>query len=103
MSEERKSTKQKQKDAREQRRLDLASVLAQPAGRRFVWTLLRDVGVFGSQFSVDPLANAFGAGRRAVGVELMAAAQVANRDDYVRMLLEEIQAAEPPPEPAEED
>jgi len=58
-------------DSREEERmLDLKDIMRVPQGRRFIWSILQDTGVFGNTFSPDPYTHAFNAGFRQYGVRL---------------------------------
>ena len=64
--------RQREKDAREQARLDLLSVMSTPAGRRFVWGLVDDES---GTFTGDALTSAFNEGARSVRLALKQRAQ----------------------------
>lgn len=52
---------------------DLHWLMRDKRGRRFVWCLLRDSGVYRLTFNTEPLSMAFAEGRRSRGLDLMAA------------------------------
>jgi len=57
---------------REQDRDDFKWVMSDARGRRFVWRLMRDAGVFRSTFAPgDALTSAFNEGNRQNGLALM--------------------------------
>jgi hypothetical protein len=60
---------------REQVRGDLLAVMETREGRRFVWKLIGDAGVFRQSFAQDALSTAFNEGRRSHGLELLDRAQ----------------------------
>lgn len=57
-------------------------------GRRILWRQLEEAGVFRSTFNPDPLAMAFGEGKRAAGLKLLNLIQVAAFDNYHLMVRE---------------
>lgn len=69
------------------RRMDMQAVMGTQAGRRFVWQVLAGrCGTFGASFTGEALTGAFNEGRRAVGLELMAALQEVCPEAYLAML-----------------
>lgn len=62
--------KEREKLRADQIKADARTVMETPAGRRFVWWVMQDCGVFTS--SVDPSGSAvyFKEGRRSVGLDL---------------------------------
>ena len=87
---------------------DLAELLRQPAGRRFLWWLIdRAAGLHRSSFvGEQPLRNAFAEGKRAVGQEVAALCMRVSTPDYSAMVAEALaeRAAElsaPPEDPPE--
>lgn len=50
----------------------LAWLMTDKRGRRFVWRLLAEAGVYQSTFTGDPLTSAFAEGKRAQGLKLTA-------------------------------
>lgn len=74
---------------------DLRAVLSLAQGRRMVWHLLDErCRTFGGSFTGDPQWTALNEGRRAVGIELMQAAQEHAPDLYLQMLTEAVRARE---------
>lgn len=72
-----------------QRREDLAQVLETPGGRRVIWALLGDCGVFGlSYVQGDSHHTAFNEGRRQVGNPLLAEIVGRHADAYALMAKE---------------
>lgn len=51
---------------------DIKSLMAVQWGRRIVWRLLADAGVFRLSFNTEPLLMAFAEGGRSSGLRLMA-------------------------------
>ena len=81
--------------ARHQRATDFRAVMDLPAGRRFVWRYLNELGVFsGSYAPGDALATAYNEGRRAAGLQLQVELQRLAAPQYVRMLTEAVQQVE---------
>lgn len=95
--QERRRTEKRQQD---QAREDLRELLALPAGRRFLWRLIKDeewCGFF--RTSYDPSGQRFAAneGRRGVGVQLVG--EIMNVDPKAWVTLQ--QELLPPPEEPE--
>ena len=72
---------------------DARQLLGFEWGRRFLWRLLDDAGVWASSFSLEPLAMAHAEGRRSVGLALMAELQRVDAVAYALMLREQLDAA----------
>lgn len=68
----------------QQYRNDLVSVMNTPEGRRFVWQLIGNAGVFQQSFVADATATAFNEGRRSVGLALLARLNDEMPDLYLR-------------------
>ena len=69
---------------------DLKAVLASPAGRRFVWGVLAQCGVFTSSYTEQPLGMAFSEGRRSIGLALVARIMARTPDLFLTMQKENI-------------
>jgi hypothetical protein len=52
---------------------DLLAVLSLPEGRRFLWDVIKDCGVYRSSYlaAVNPEGTAFNEGRRSIGLNLI--------------------------------
>lgn len=83
--------RQREKDAREQARLDLLSVMSTPAGRRFVWGLVDDES---GTFTGDALTSAFNEGARSVRLALKQRAQAVATREYLEMVREALARVE---------
>lgn len=78
-------TRAKQQDKRraERERVDLENVLKHESGRRFLWDLLVEAGVFRLSFVAgDQWSTVFNEGRRAMGNALFARIQSLNPEYY---------------------
>jgi len=64
---------------------DLRSILKKPEGRRFVWELLGDTGVFRSVFALNSNQTSFNEGRRDVGLELLQKLNEADASAFAQM------------------
>ena len=86
---------------REQELNDLRAVIGEPAGRRVCWRLLGMMGVFETGFSTDALEMAYRAGRRDIGLGLLAEIGEANPEAWLTMQIEanldELKKVEPEP------
>lgn len=71
---------------RKQELMDLDSLMALPAGRRFLWRLLTQSGVFRSSFSSDPLVMAMNEGQRNVGLRVVGDIMAACPEKYIEMM-----------------
>lgn len=70
--EAREKAEREQQKRREQERDDFKRVMADAWGRRFVWRLMGEAGVFRSSFVPgDALAGAFAEGQRQQGLRLV--------------------------------
>jgi hypothetical protein len=69
---------------------DLRAVMSIVEGRRFVWGLLEDCGVFAPSFANEPLATSYNEGRRAIGIGLMVRCQAEATDLYIAALQEHL-------------
>lgn len=89
---DRAEAEQRSRLERLQRADDMRAVMGSVEGRRFVWRLLNESGLFGSSYTGEAISGAYGEGRRAVAVKLMADLQAESRDAYVRMVAERLAA-----------
>lgn len=69
-------------------REDLSWLMTERAGRRIVWLLLEEAGVFRSSFTGDAEGTFFAEGRRALGLSWLAKILASSRDEFVLMLKE---------------
>jgi len=77
----------KEKFGRKQELNDVYNILAIPSGRRWVWRVLSDCGVFKSSFTGNS-TTFFNEGRRDIGLRILADVMEANPDAYVQMAKE---------------
>lgn len=78
--------REKQRTARE--RADLESLLSTVQGRRFVWKLLCDAGLYQVISGVDDFTRGVAEGRRRAGLALIAPIQALNPEYYHLMAKE---------------
>ncbi len=71
VQEAREESAKEEEKRREQERDDFRRVMSDAWGRRFVWRLMREGGVFRSSFSGDALSGAFNEGQRQQGLRLV--------------------------------
>lgn len=72
---------------------DLVAVMGTPEGRRFVWQLISDAGVFKTSFvASDPSATAFNEGQRARGLAILARLQDEAPDLYLKAQSEHVES-----------
>lgn len=83
---------ERQRRERLQRADDLRAVMGTPEGRRFVWRLLNEAGLFSSSYTGEAISGAFTEGKRAFAVHLVKQLQAESRDAYVVMVREAAEA-----------
>lgn len=69
--EEKKKIEEANKRTADRKTNDLKKVLGFPEGRRFVWELLSDSGIFHTSFSQNALTMAFNEGHREIGLGIL--------------------------------
>ena len=89
--------------AAEQARNDLQAVMATEAGRRFMWALLGDCGMYRASFNNSGSITAFNEGQRAIGLALTARITQECPEQYLAMQGEAIAADRKATEAAELD
>lgn len=67
---------------------DLKWIMANKRGRRIVWGILANAGVFQLSFSTNAMTMAFNEGRRSEGLRMLALLQVHCPDQYQEMTRE---------------
>jgi len=70
------------------RRAGLKRVLEDPMGREYLWSLLSRCGLYTSMSGLDPIAMANAAGRRDIGLSLVADMSEVMPTAYVTMQIE---------------
>lgn len=83
-----KETRTEYKRRRDREIDDLRAVLKLPQGRRFVYKVLCECGVFKSSFTQNSLQSAFNEGKRDIGLELLRALDETEPMAYTQMLQE---------------
>lgn len=69
----------------EQLKGDARAVMASHEGRRFVWYLLEQFGIYRTSYSREALAMAYNEGRRSAGLQLMDIVSIYCPEQYVKM------------------
>lgn len=64
---------------------DLRKLLNLPEGRRFIWKLWSETGVFRASFTLNSNQTAFNEGRRDIGLAILLEVQKAKPDAYAQM------------------
>jgi hypothetical protein len=82
-----KEAKGKEKRREEREQDDMIAVTSIPQGRRLLWRLLSECGVFRSSMTGDNYTY-FNEGRRDVGVRLLSEITQANPEAYLQMMKE---------------
>ena len=67
---------------------DIRALMKLAAGRRVVWRLLEDAGVWRSVFNPEPLRMAFAEGQRNLGLQLLGWVMDECPDEYDLMMRE---------------
>ena len=75
----------------EQAKADLETVMGSPAGRRFMWGLLGECGLYRSSYHPSALIH-FNEGQRSIGLALLARLTADCPDQYLTMQSEAIEA-----------
>lgn len=75
----------------EQAKADLEAVMGSPAGRRFVWAMLGECGLYRSSYHPSALIH-FNEGQRSIGLALLARLTADCPDQYLTMQGEAIEA-----------
>lgn len=84
-----KAEKQRrQKLEREQERADLKWLMSSERGRRIIWRLMSQSGVFLGSFNENPAVMAFNEGRRAFGNRTLALVNTHAHEHYDAMVKE---------------
>lgn len=73
----------------EQAKADLEAVMGSPAGRRFMWGLLGECGLYRSSYHPSALIH-FNEGQRSIGLALLARLTADCPDQYLTMQSEAI-------------
>jgi hypothetical protein len=76
-------------NAEAQRKSDLRAVLATDAGRRYVWYLLGQTGLYRTSFATHSNQMSFNEGQRNVGLKLQAEVIEVDPSAYLKMINEE--------------
>lgn len=83
-------------DAQQQSRLanraDISWVMADARGRRTLWRLLEQAGIYRSSFGPTPEVTAFNEGQRNVGLRLMGDLIACAPDEFLTMQTENMHA-----------
>ncbi len=72
----------------EQDKADLATLLAMPEGRRFLWRLLEHASPYASTFALNHASMALAEGTRQVGTWLVVQLQALGEETYPRLMVE---------------
>jgi len=73
---------------REQRLSDVAMLLSTRSGRRFIWGLMTECGIFRTSFDNSGSVTAFNEGRRQIGLRVLADVNESAPEQYLLMLRE---------------
>lgn len=82
---------EQQRIQREREVADLVAVMGSPAGRRFVWKLLGECGLYRSSYHPSALIH-FNEGQRSIGLALLASLTADCPELYLTMQSEAIDA-----------
>lgn len=70
---------------------DLAFVMDDPRGRRFVWALLGTCGIYANSFNTNFGVSAFACGRQSIGQDLLRRITIEQPRQYLQMQAEAIE------------
>ena len=73
---------------RDEETSDLCRVMGTKEGRRFMWRLLSDAGVFRLSFNTDAMQMAFAEGNRNTGLKYLNDNNAASPQQYALMIVE---------------
>jgi hypothetical protein len=93
-------TEKEQRAVRRDQLARIATLMADPVGRAYVYDLLSACHVFQSSFTTNALAMAFSEGERNVGLQITNDLITASPDNYL-LMLKEAGNVRPQPEPAD--
>lgn len=71
---------------------DFRWIMADARGRRVIWQLLIEAGIYRSSFAADPAVTAFNEGKRDAGLRLLAKLTSITPDEYLQMQKENTSA-----------
>lgn len=72
----------------EQRIADWKWLLSNKHGRRIVWALLEDAGVYRCSFTGNANSTFYAEGRRSIGLQVMATVTTSAHERYIEMMQE---------------
>lgn len=72
---------------------DLRATLDTSRGRRILWSVLAQAGVYGRSFTGDALSTAYNEGRREVGIALLERVERSAPGAYLKMMKEALDEA----------
>jgi len=85
LNEEKQAIEDRNRRKRERELGDLKKVLEKAEGRRFVWRILSQAGIFRTSFSPNALNMAFNEGGRNIGMIVLDDIMTATPDSFQRM------------------
>lgn len=83
-----RDAERKVKNRRDREINDLSVVLSDPHGRRFIWRILSECGVFQTSFSPDSNQMYFNEGERNVGLKIFSEVNEVSPEAYLKMMKE---------------
>ena len=86
--EQAEKREKKEKRLLKQRKNDLKTILDTPGGRRFIWNLLSDCGLFQTSYATHSNQMAFNEGQRNVALRLQVEVMEARPDAFGQMMQE---------------
>ena len=87
MIEQRKIETPEERDNRKKERElnDIRVIISTPEGRRFLWKIISEAGVFRTSFSLDENQMAYQEGRRSIGLNILYDLLDASPSTYMQM------------------
>jgi hypothetical protein len=98
-----KESKKEYKNRRDRETSDLQAVLKKPEGRRVIYKILCECGVFKASFSMNSMTTSFNEGKRDVGLSLLAELDLAEPNVYSQMLKEHFSEVKSKQDKSKED
>jgi len=98
-----KESRKEYKNRKDREISDLQTVLKKPEGRRVVYKILCDCGVFKASFALNSNTTAFNEGKRDIGLGLLAELDLAEPQIYSQMLKEHFSEAKSKKDKKEEE
>lgn len=81
-----------QKRERQKEIEDVKKILEKPEGRRYLWRMLRECGIFSNSFTLNSNQTAFNEGKRDIGLAMLIDINEADKTAFAKMQNEYLSA-----------